>query len=84
MIDLYSAPPSATKYSMSRISSLKTSSNLPLFSPTLQTLVQVKKGNILYLASQTRSDFLYFTTQLSRRSNKATQKDMAVADRLLR
>ena len=38
----------------------------------------------MYLASHTRPDLLYSTTQLSRRSNKATSKDMAAADRHLR
>jgi hypothetical protein len=50
----------------------------------LQTLFQEKVGNILYLASQSRPDLLYSTTQLSRRSNKATSRDMAAVDRLLR
>ena len=36
------------------------------------------------MASQTRPDLLYSTTQLSRRSNKCTLRDMAAADRLLR
>ena len=64
--------------------------NMPLPSvdllspPELQTLFQEKAGSILYLASQTRPDLLYSTTQLSRRSNKTTSRDMAAADRLLR
>ena len=47
-------------------------------------MFQEKIGNILYLASYSRPDLIYSTTQLSRRSNKATTKDMAAADRLLR
>ena len=49
-----------------------------------QTLFQGKVGSVLYLASQTRPDLLYSTTQLSRRSNKTTGRDMAAVDRLLR
>ena len=48
--------------------SLKTSTNLS----ELQTLFQVKVWNILYLASHTNPDLSQATTQLSRRSNKAT------------
>ena len=57
-----------------------------LLSADLQTLFQEKVGSILYLASQTRPDLIYSTTQLSRRSNKChgTLRDMAAADRLLR
>jgi hypothetical protein len=54
-----------------------------LLLPDVQTLFQEKIGNILYLASQSRPDLIYATTQLLRRSNKATIKDMAAADRLL-
>jgi hypothetical protein len=86
LIDLYSIPPSSAKYPMSEdfLTSFKASSDLPLLSPALQTLFQEKVGNILYLASHSRPDLIYSTTQLSRRSNKATTKDMAAADRLLR
>ena len=55
-----------------------------LLTSPFQTLFQEKVGSILYLAPHTRPDLLYFTTQLSRRSNKTTARDMAVADRLLR
>ena len=86
LIDLYSIPSATIKYPMAEdfLTSLKTSSDLPLLSPVLQTLFQEKVGNILHLASHTRPDLLYSTTQLSRRSNKATTKDMAAADPLLR
>ena len=86
ILDLYSAPTSAAKYPMAEdiLTSLKTSSDLPILSIPLQTLFQEKVGNILYLASHSRPDLIYATTQLSRRSNKATSKDMAAADRLLR
>ena len=55
-----------------------------LLTAPFQTLFQEKVGSILYLASQTRPDLLYSTTQLSWRSNKTTARDMAAADRLLR
>jgi hypothetical protein len=48
-----------------------------------QKLFQEKVGSMLYLASQTRPDLLYSITQLSRRSNKCTARDMKAADRLL-
>ena len=54
-----------------------------LLLPPFQTLFQEKVGSILYLASQSRPDLLYSVTQLSRRSNKATSRDMKAADRLL-
>ena len=54
-----------------------------LLLPKLQTLFQEKVGSVLYLASQSRPDILYPVTQLSRRSNKATSRDMKAADRLL-
>ena len=63
---------------------LKISTTLPILSSDLQTLFQEKIGNILFLESHTRSDLLYAIMQLLRRSNKATSKDMAAADRLLR
>ena len=55
-----------------------------LLTPFFQTLFQEKVGSILYLASQTHPDLLYSTTQLSRRSNKTTARDIAATDRLLR
>ena len=55
-----------------------------LLTPPFQTLFQEKVGSILYLASQTHPDLFYSTTQLSRRSNKATTRGMAAADGLLR
>ena len=82
---LYSVPSSTAQYPMADfLTSLKVSSDLPILSSTLQTLFQEKVGNILYLASHTRPDLIYSTTQLSRRSNKATSKDMAAVNRLLR
>jgi len=47
-----------------------------------QQLFQEKVGTLLYLASQTRPDLLYSVTQLSRRSNKCTLRDMKAADRV--
>ena len=88
ILDLYSVPTSTAKYPMAEdfLTSLRTAdpSLTPLLSPDLQTLFQEKVGNILYLSSQTRPDILYATTQLSRRSNKTTARDMAAVDRLLR
>ena len=88
IIDLYSIPTSTAKYPMAEdfLTSLRCAdpSATPLLAPELQTLFQEKVGNILYLSSQTRPDILYATTQLSRRSNKTTARDMAAADRLLR
>jgi hypothetical protein len=55
----------------------------PLLSPSEQTLFQEKVGNILYLAPQSRPDIMYSITQLSRRSNKCTARDMKAVDRLL-
>jgi hypothetical protein len=55
----------------------------PLLSSFDQTLFQEKVGSILYLASQSRPDLLYTITQLSRRSNKCTARDMKAVDRLL-
>ena len=85
LIDLYSIPPSTAKYPMAEdfLTSLETFSDILIISPSLQILYQEKVGNILYLASHSRPDLMY-STQLSRRSNKATHKDMAAADRLLR
>ena len=85
IIDLYSIPSSTAKYPMSEdfLTSSKTVSDLPLLPLPLQTLFQEKIGNILYLASHTRPDLLYATAQLSRKSNKATSKDMSAADKLL-
>ena len=61
-----------------------TASELPSLPPPLQTRFQEKVGNILYLASHSRPDLIYSITQLSRRSNKTTTKDMAAVDKLLR
>ena len=55
-----------------------------LLTTYLLTLFQEKVGSILYLASQTLPDLMYSVTQLSRRSNKTTARDMASVDRLLR
>ena len=66
------------------LTSLKSDSDLSLLPLPLQTLFQEKVANILYLASQSRPDLVYSTTQLSRHSNEATSKDMAAVDRLLR
>ena len=50
----------------------------------LLTLFQDKVGSILYLALQTRPNLMYSVTPLSRRSNKATTRDISAVDRLLR
>ena len=86
LINKFSIPSSSAKYPMSEdfLTNMPLPSTDSLFPPDLQTLFQEKVGSILYLASQTRPDLLYSTTQLSRRSNKATARDMAAADRLLR
>jgi hypothetical protein len=86
LIDKFSAPTSSAKYPMSEdfLTNMPTNDPTNLLSADLQTLFQEKVGSILYLASQTRPDLLYSTTQLSRRSNKCTLRDMAAADRLLR
>ena len=86
IIDLYSVPSSTAQHPMAEdfLTSLKTTSELSPLPQPLQTLFQEKVGNILYLASHSRPDLIYSTTQLSRRSNKATTKDMAAVDRLLR
>ena len=67
LIDMYSIPSSTAKYPMAEdfLTSLKASSDLPLLSPQLQTLFQENIGNILYLASHSRPDLIYSTTQLS-------------------
>ena len=86
ILDLYAVPSSTAKYPMAEdfLISLKTTLDLPILEQSPQTLIQEKIRNILYLASYSRSDTLYLTTQLSRRSNKATSKDMAATYRLLR
>jgi hypothetical protein len=55
---------------------------IQLLPSSAQTLFQEKVGTLLYLASQTRPDLLYSVTQLSRRSNKCTLRDMKAADRV--
>ena len=86
LIDKFSVPTSSAKYPMSEdfLTNMPINNPSNLLSADLQTLFQEKVGSILYLASQTRPDLLYSTTQLSRRSNKCTLRDMAAADRLLR
>lgn len=86
LIDKFSVPTSAAKFPMSEdfLTNMPVSLSTSLLPPAEQTLFQEKVGSILYLASQTRPDLLYSTTQLSRRSNKCTLRDMAAADRLLR
>ena len=71
LIDRFSIPTSSAKYPMSEDYLTGMSSHIDdiLLTPSLQTLFQEKVGSILYLASQTRPDLLYATTQLSRRSN---------------
>ena len=86
IINKFSVPSSSAKYPMAEdfLTNMPVSSPSTLLSADLQTLFQEKVGSILYLALQTRPDLLYSTTQLSRRSNKCTLRDMAAADRLLR
>jgi hypothetical protein len=43
-----------------------------------------KVGKLIHLATQTRPDILYATTQLSRRNKKASRRDMLAVDRVLR
>jgi hypothetical protein len=77
--------PSTPSYPMSEdfLTSMPIHSTDELLSPFHQKLFQEKVGSILYLASQSRPDLLYATTQLSRRSNKCTARDMKAADRVL-
>ena len=86
IINKFSVPSSSAKYPMAEdfLTNMPISNPSDLLFADLQTLFQEKVGSILYLASQTRPDLLYATTQLSRRSNKCTTRDMAAADRLLR
>ena len=55
----------------------------PLTDESSQTLFQQKVGCLMYLMSQTRPDLHYPVTQLSRRSFKATSRDMQSVDRVL-
>ena len=57
--------------------------NTPLHD-TLQTQFMSKVGKLIHLATQTRPDILYATTQLSRRNKKASRRDMLAVDRVLR
>ena len=56
IIDIYPFPPSTAKYLTAEdfFTSIKTSSELPTLSLSLQTLFQEKEGNIPYLESHTR------------------------------
>ena len=56
--------------------------NTPLHD-TLQTQFMSKVGKLIHLATQTRPDILYATTQLSRRNKKASRRDMLAVDRVL-
>jgi hypothetical protein len=77
--------PSTPSYPMAEdfLTMLPSDDSNPILSPNDQTLFQEKVGSILYLASQSRPDLLYAITQLSRRSNKCTTRDMKAVDRLL-
>ena len=77
ILERFQIEPSSPSYPMSDdfLTSMPTHSNDELLSPSHQKLFQEKVGSILYLASQSRPDLLYATTQLSRRSNKCTARD---------
>jgi len=77
--------PNSPKYPMREdfLTSLSDHVDDPTLLAEYQTLFQEKVGSILYLASQTRLDLLYSVTQLARRSNKCTTRDMKAVDRLL-
>jgi hypothetical protein len=85
VLERFQIEPSTPSYPMSEdfLTSMPNHTNDELLSPFHQKLFQEKVGSILYLASQSRPDLLYATTQLSRRSNKCTARDMKAADRLL-
>ena len=85
-LDRFSVPTSSAKYPMSEdyLTGMSSHSDDILLTPLFQTLFQEKVGSILYLTSKSRLDLLYSTTQLSRRSNRTTARDMAAADRPLR
>ena len=85
LLDRFSVPISSAKYPMSEdyLTGMSSYSDDILLNSLLQTLFEEKVGSILYLASQSRPDLLYATTQLSRRSYKTTARDMAILSRLL-
>ena len=72
LIDRFSVPTSSAKYPMSEdyLTGMSSHADDILLTPLFQTLFQEKVGSILYLASLSRPDLLYTTTQLTRRSNK--------------
>ena len=64
--------------------STQPSDNSPLLPDHLQQVFQQKVGCLMYLMTQTRPDLHFSVTQLSRRSSKATTKDMLACDRILK
>ena len=76
LIDRFYVPISSAKYPISEdyLTGMSSHSDDILLTPLFQTLFQEKVGSILYLASQSRPDLFYSTTQLSRRSNKTLRE----------
>jgi hypothetical protein len=85
LADRFKIKSSSPSYPMAEdyLTSLPLDSTNPVLPPSDQTLFQEKVGSVLYLATQSRPDLLYAITQLSRRSNKCTARDMKAVDRLL-
>ena len=85
LIDRFFITTSSAKYSMSEdyLTGMTLYTDVILQTPYLQTLFQEKMGSILYFSSQIHPDLLYSTTQLFRRSNKTTARDMSAVDHLL-
>ena len=73
----------ATPMSETYLTNMGDYPNIPLHD-TKQTLYMSKVGKLIHLATQTRPDILYATTQLSRRNKKASRRDMLAVDRVLR
>ena len=72
-----------TPMSKTYLTNMDNYTNTPLYD-TLQTLFMSKVGKLIHLATQTRPNILYATTQLSRRNKKVSRRDMLAVDRVLR
>jgi hypothetical protein len=85
VLERFTIDPSSPTYPMIEefLTSMPHDSDDHLLAPSYQKLFQEKVGSKLYLASQSRPDLIYATTQLSRRSNKCTLCDMKAVERLL-